>query len=121
MAPAGSPPVLIAPPGLTGLRDGGAVIGTDVGIDPGAWGGSPSPAVAVQWERDGQAIPGATGPVYRPSPEEEGARLGAEVKASNPRGTARAVTAAHRVAWPRHRPPAAFPTRSFSKIQERRP
>lgn len=99
-APAGSAPVSLAAPRLTGLTGEAARIGGVLGLDPGAWGGSPAPALSVQWRRNGVPVPGATGPVYHPLPEEDGARLEAEITAVNVHGSVRAVTASHRVAWP---------------------
>ena len=58
------PPLLLLTPALAGTGK----IGSEVVVTPGVWGGVPAPELALQWCRDGAAIPGATGPVYRAGP-----------------------------------------------------
>ena len=63
-------------------------------MTPGLWGGVPAPDLALQWCRDGAAIPGATGPGYVPRPADDRTRLTCCVCAASLAGTATAETAA---------------------------
>ena len=82
-------PGLIAAPALAGIgRIGDAIV-----LDPGAWSGEPAPTLAFAWLRDGAPIPGATGTVYTPGPEDDRAALVARVTATNSAGSRAAETA----------------------------
>ena len=81
-------PTLLAAPSLAGT----GVIGAPVTVDPGRWAGQPTPALALQWLRDGVEIPGAADAAYVPQPQDDTRALACRVTASNPAGTAEAVT-----------------------------
>jgi hypothetical protein len=85
IAPAG-----IAAPSLAGS----GTVGAPITVDPGIWGGVPAPALALAWLLDGAAIPGATGAGYTPVAADAGKALACRVTATNPAGTAEAVTPA---------------------------
>ena len=53
---------------------------------PGLWGGVPAPDLALQWCRDGAAIPGATGTAYVPGPEDDLTRANLPGHRHEPRG-----------------------------------
>ena len=88
-------PALRTAPALAGA----GTIGVPVTLDPGSWDGTPAPALAIAWLRDGAPVAGATGPTYTPGPEDDGHALAAQVTASNAAGSAEAVTAALSVAY----------------------
>jgi hypothetical protein len=81
-------PGLVAAPRLSGTGR----IGEAVELDPGVWSGAP--ALAVEWRRDGAAIPGAAGLGYVPVAADDRTDLTAHVTASNAAGSAAAETAA---------------------------
>jgi hypothetical protein len=81
-------PGLVAAPRLSGTGR----IGEAVELDPGVWSGAP--ALAVEWRRDGAAIPGAAGLGYVPVAADDRTDLTARVTASNAAGSAAAETAA---------------------------
>ena len=91
--PAPAAPELVAPPALSGTGR----IGDVVALDPGVWSGMPAPELAVEWRRDGVAIPGAAGLSYRPVAADDRAELTARVTAANAAGSAVAETAALRI------------------------
>jgi hypothetical protein len=95
-----TPPVLLAPPALSGT----GVVGAALSVDPGLWAGQPAPALALQWLADGAPLAGATGAEFVPGAAEDGAAVACRVSATNPAGAAAAETAAVTVA---HVPPAA--------------
>ena len=84
------PPLLLLPPLLAGTGK----IGSEVVVAPGLWGGFPAPDLALQWCRDGAAIPGATGSGYVPGRADDRTRLTCCVRAASLAGTATAETAA---------------------------
>jgi len=84
------PPYLLLTPVLVGTGK----IGRDALVVPGRWGGEPAPALALQWCRDGAAIPGATGPAYVPRPEDDLTRLTCRITATSPAGIVSVTTAA---------------------------
>lgn len=94
------PPVLVTTPALSGTGR----IGAAMAVDPGAWSGTPAPALALQWQIGGADIPGATGASYTPVPADDLKGLRCVVTASNASGSVMAATAAIGVAWA---PPAA--------------
>jgi PKD repeat protein len=81
-------PALLAAPVLVGS----GLIGAAVSVDPGQWGGVPAPALALQWLIDGVEIPGAVAAGYLPQPSDDTRALACRVTASNPAGSALAVT-----------------------------
>jgi hypothetical protein len=82
-------PVLVAAP----LLAGAGRIGRPVAVVPGLWGGGVQD-IAFQWQRDGVAIPGATGPVYLPGSEDDRTDLTCRLCATNAAGLRQAETAA---------------------------
>jgi hypothetical protein len=82
-------PVLVAAPLLAGTGR----IGRPVAVVPGLWSGGVRD-LALQWQRDGVAIPGATGTVYLPGPEDDQADLTCRLCATNAAGLRQAETAA---------------------------
>lgn len=82
-------PVLVAAPLLAGVGR----IGRPVAVVPGLWSGGVED-IALQWQRDGVAIPGATGTCYLPGPEDDRAELTCLLRASNAAGPRLAETAA---------------------------
>ena len=95
VAPAIVLPLLVAAPALAGT----GVIGGEVTLDPGVWGGYPAPSLGFAWCRDGAEIPGAAGTAYTPGPEDDGAALTCRVTATNSAGSATAETAALAIAY----------------------
>ena len=73
-------PVLITPPSFAGTGR----IGDAIELDPGVWGGTPTPEVSVEWRRDGVAISGADGLAYVPGPEDD---LAESPRRASPRPT----------------------------------
>ena len=61
-APSESAPVLLTAPELKGS----GLVGEALEVVPGSWGGSPAPAIALQWLRDDAEIAGETGARYVP-------------------------------------------------------
>ena len=82
-------PVLVAAPLLAGVGK----IGRPVAVVPGLWR-SGVQDIALQWRRDGIAIPGATGTVYLPGPEDDGTNLTCLLRATNATGPRQVETAA---------------------------
>lgn len=87
--------VLLAAPTLSGAGR----IGSPVAVAAGLWSGLPAPVLALQWCRDGAAIPGATGPEFVPGPAEDATELSCEVTASNPAGAVTAISASLRITY----------------------
>ena len=75
------------------------MIGAAVEVDPGRW--QDAAALALQWCRDGVAIPGAVEASYIPVAADDRTALTCRVTASNPAGSTAAETAALRSALPR--------------------
>ncbi|MDQ3933992.1 MAG: hypothetical protein M3340_05105 [Actinomycetota bacterium] len=91
--PEPEPPVNTTPPSVGGDPDSGGPLTAN----PGQWtggGGDPS----YQWERcdasggNCTAIPGATGPTYTPTKEDEGQTIRVIVVVTNPEGSTRVVS-----------------------------
>jgi hypothetical protein len=82
-------PALLSAPYLTGSGR----IGVALTADPGLWSGAPAPSLALNWQRDGTDIPGATGTGYVPGPADDLRAIRCHVTATNAAGTASAVTA----------------------------
>ena len=80
-------PFALAAPALLGT----GVIGTELSADPGRWGGTPAPAVAFQWRREGTAIPGATARAYAPGAADDRCAIDCLVSARNAVGSAEAA------------------------------
>ncbi len=81
-------PALVAAPTLSGTGK----IGMGLSLDPGIWSGQPAPDLALQWRRDGVAIPGATTADYLPVAADDLAEISCAVTASNAAGSLAAVT-----------------------------
>jgi len=73
------------PPAITGTQT--------LTCDIGAWTGNPPPAFGIQWLRDGQPIPGATGAAYTPAAADAGRSLTCRVTATNAGASASATSA----------------------------
>ena len=86
-------PSLLTPPTIAGSGR----IGAALTVTPGAWGGVPAPAIALQWLRDGAAVSGATGDSYVPVAADDGREITCRVTASNAAGELVAEPAAVRV------------------------
>ena len=89
-------PVLLNAPSLAGTGK----IGQAVTVDPGLWGGSPAPTLAVRWLRNGTEIAGATGLSYQPVAADDGTDLRARVLATSSAGSLTAETTALRITYP---------------------
>jgi hypothetical protein len=81
-------PALVTAPTLAGTGK----IGTALSVEPGVWSGQPAPDLALQWRRDGVAIPGAIAADYLPVAADDMAELSCAVTASNAAGSLEAVT-----------------------------
>jgi hypothetical protein len=88
--PATVAPALLRAPQLSGTGR----IGAALTADPGLWSGTPAPSLALNWQRDGMDIPGATGTGYVPGPADDLRAIRCRVTATNAAGTASAVTVA---------------------------
>ena len=87
------PPSSAEPPAITGRP----VFGEHLTATPGAWTGTPQPALAYQWERSPDEanwtpIDGADSTIYTLTAEDVGKRVRARVTASNDAGTAEAIS-----------------------------
>jgi hypothetical protein len=78
------------PPSISGA----AAVGQTLTCWHGEWIAIPERSFSYQWQRDGAAIPGATGPTYVVQAADQAERLTCEVIASNRLGQASAVSAA---------------------------
>jgi hypothetical protein len=85
---AGAAPANLAPPSVHGT----AQYAARLVAEPGTWS-STDAAYAYRWLRDGRPIAGATGPSYRPTLADLGRRLAVRVTATDPTGSATAVSA----------------------------
>ncbi len=94
-------PELVRPPALSGTGR----IGSPVTVALGGWKGDPPPRLSQQWLRGGAKIPGATGTVYTPGPQDDRTKLTCRIRAGNVAGTSEAVTAALAVTY---EPPKAL-------------
>lgn len=93
-AAAGSVPVLLSQPNLTGLNaDGTADIGSVLTCPDGSWSGSPT-GFARQWKRNGADIPGANGTTYTPGLADTlpGTQIRCQIIASNTNGASATET-----------------------------
>ncbi len=79
-APAAAP-VFTAGPVVAGT----GTIGTLLVVSAQATG-APAPLLSFQWRRDGVPIPGAGGPAYEPTPEDDRAEIHCRVSATNSAG-----------------------------------
>lgn len=95
-APVVAAPVNLAVPVLSGVAE----VGQALAASPGLWTGSPFPAFAYQWLRDGVPLLGATAPVYALTPFDEAHEVSVRVTATNVAGSASAVSAGVVVAAP---------------------
>ena len=66
---------------------GNAAVGGTLTCEEGAYGGVPAPTLSVQWLREGEAIEGATSPVYTVQPADAGHQLQCKVTAVNIMGS----------------------------------
>lgn len=85
----GGAPVNTMPPVISGLPVSGGVLS----VSDGAWTNDPA-HFAYQWEKDGVAIPDATGPAYTVRTEDRGAAVSCTVTATGAGGSASAAAAA---------------------------
>ena len=76
------PPVNTNPPYVSGPQE---IPGT-MQANYGRWVGSPSPVFAVQWQRDGVDIPGATSPTYVTTAADDGTFISFELRGFNIKG-----------------------------------
>jgi hypothetical protein len=83
-----APPSNTVPPGLIG----NAALGAMVACTPGAWSGSPT--FSYIWLRNGQPIPGATGPTYAVTAADILTALQCLVTATNADGAVSALSVA---------------------------
>ena len=100
-------PSLVTAPALSGAGR----IGAPVTVAPGVWAGAPAPILGLQWLRSGVEIAGATATTYVPVPADDLASLACRVTASNPAGTASALSTSLIVT---HVPPA--PTGTLADV-----
>ena len=80
--PSESAPVLLTAPELKGS----GLVGEALEVVPGSWGGSPAPAIALQWLRDDAEIAGETGARYVPGAADDGREITCRVTAENAAG-----------------------------------
>jgi hypothetical protein len=76
-------PIALSAPSLSGS----GLVGGALALATGLWGGSPAPALSVDWLRDGAVIPGASGARYTPGPGDDRTAISARVTGSNLAGT----------------------------------
>ena len=102
-------------PGLTAVPrlSGPGLIGMPLQLDPGLWQGEPAPLLALQWQRDGTDIPGATDPTYLPGPSDDGAWLRARVTAANTHGAVTVHSTEIRVTYAAPTSAGGLPDRSY--------
>jgi uncharacterized repeat protein (TIGR01451 family) len=90
--PAGTPPVNIAPPTISGTMEFGQVLTAN----PGSWTGTPDPSLTYQWQRcdtsgnNCVSISGATGGTYTPTADDVGRTIRVVVTGTNGSGSASA-------------------------------
>jgi Bacterial Ig domain len=89
-------------PGVSGI----VAAGQALSCTPGVWYGATPQTYTYQWQRDGTAVPGATGPAYAIQAADEGRSLACIVTAVNTGGSARAASAVVDVP---HTPPSTAP------------
>jgi hypothetical protein len=104
----GAPSLAVVP-----LLSGPGLIGMPLQLDPGLWHGVPAPVLALQWQRDGSDIPGATGPTYLPGPSDDAARLRVRVTATNLHGSVTAHSDEIRVTYAAPISAGGLPDRSY--------
>ena len=78
------PPANIVSPEASGIP----AVGERISCSPGTWSGSPAPAFAYQWLRDGSIIPLATANTYVVVEADAGHSLSCRVTATNSAGSA---------------------------------
>ncbi|HUN78629.1 MAG TPA: carboxypeptidase regulatory-like domain-containing protein [Solirubrobacteraceae bacterium] len=81
-------PTNTAAPAVSGTP----AVGQTLSCSPGAWTGSPVPALHYTWLRDDIAIPGATASTYAVQSADEGNGLTCKVTATNKNGSAAAIS-----------------------------
>ncbi len=89
VAGGGSAPVNTVLPAITGSP----VEGQTLTASTGTWTGSPAPTFAIQWQRGGVAIAGATGATYVLTATDVGTTITVAVTATNASGSASATSA----------------------------
>jgi hypothetical protein len=106
-APVITPPPVVTPPaptppGNAGLPSvsGTPKLGFSLSCAVGAWSGTAPLTYAYQWQRDGVAVSGATGPSFVVATTDIGHALACLVTASNAAGTASAVSSSVAIALP---------------------
>ena len=95
VALAGAAPSVLSAPVLSGTGR----IGSPVNVVEGVWSGVPAPSLALQWQRDGVDISGATGASYTTVPSDDMTDLRCVVTASNTVGTLESATTPLRVTY----------------------
>ena len=92
------------------------MIGTELALDPGLWGGLPAPTLAFQWRRDGVAVAGAVGAgLCASAPGDDGCALACVVTAASLAGAAMAVDRAGRRALRRPAARGGLPEEVFDE------
>ncbi|MBP7003001.1 hypothetical protein [Amaricoccus sp.] len=81
------PPLALTAPSLLGA----GLVGTELTLDPGTWGGFPLPVLAFQWRRDGVDVAGATARAYAVGVADDGCALACAVTATSAAGAATAT------------------------------
>jgi Big-like domain-containing protein len=106
-APVITPPPVVTPPAPTPPSNAGrpsvsgtARLGFSLSCAVGAWSGTAPLTYAYQWQRDGAAVSGATGPSFVVATTDIGHALACLVTASNAAGAASAVSPAVGVPLP---------------------
>ena len=107
-APPPPPPMNTTAPSATGTAAAGATLH----CDPGSWTGSPS--FTYQWLRDGGEIPGATGPDYLLTTDDQGHSIACRVTGTNSGGSSAATSNAIAVPVPLPPPPGNSAAPSLS-------
>ncbi len=84
-----TPPAVTSAPTVSGS----AAVGQTLSVSDGSWSGTQPIAYAIQWQREGANIAGATGPAYKLVAGDAGHRIDVAVTASNPLGSNSATSA----------------------------
>jgi hypothetical protein len=93
----GQPPASTAGPSITET----AAVGKTISCSPGAYAGDPPLASAIQWQRDGNPIPGATAAAYKVALADATHKLTCQATETNPYGHVTATSSAASVPYPR--------------------